>query len=101
MQFRQRFLSLVNVGLHPAIIRLSTLIHEGEQRYKQCIIVGDPSGGRHDNLVSSLCDPPFEKSWLRPCSAVAESEKRQVLTPSFEAMLSAHISAKSLPSTPK
>ena len=21
---------------------------------------------RHDNLVSSLCDPPFEKSWLRP-----------------------------------
>ena len=23
---------------------------------------------RHDNLVSSLCDPPFEKSWLRPCT---------------------------------
>ena len=21
---------------------------------------------RHDNPVSSLCDPPFEKSWLRP-----------------------------------
>ena len=40
--FRQRLLSLVNMGLHAAIIR-------------------------HDNLVSSLCDPPFEKSWLRPC----------------------------------
>ena len=26
-------------------------------------------GGRHDNLVSSLCDPRFEKSWLRPCKA--------------------------------
>ena len=39
--FRQRLLSLVNMGLHAAIIR-------------------------HDNLVSSLCDPPFEKSWLRP-----------------------------------
>ena len=24
-------------------------------------------GGRHDNLVSSLCDPPFEKCWLSPC----------------------------------
>ena len=46
--FRQRLLSLVNMGLHAAIIRLSPLIHEGEQR------------------VSSLCDPPFEKSWLRP-----------------------------------
>ena len=36
------------MGLHAAIIRLTPLIHEGEQR------------------VSSLCDPPFEKSWLRP-----------------------------------
>ena len=34
-QFRPRFLSLVNMGLHPAIMRLSPLIHEGEQRYKQ------------------------------------------------------------------
>ena len=32
--FRQRLLSLVNMGLHAAIIRLSPLIHEGEQRYK-------------------------------------------------------------------
>ena len=39
--FRQRLLSLVNMGLHAAIIRLSPLIHEGEQRYK-LYIVGDP-----------------------------------------------------------
>ena len=31
--FRQRLLSLVNMGLHAAIIRLSPLIHEGEQRW--------------------------------------------------------------------
>ena len=39
--FRQRLLSLVNMGLHAAILRLSPLIHEGEQRYKP-YIVGDP-----------------------------------------------------------
>ena len=39
--FRQRLLSLVNMGLHAAIIRLSPLIHMGEQRYKP-YIVGDP-----------------------------------------------------------
>ena len=39
------------MGLHATTIRLSPRIHEGEQR------------------VSSLCDPPFEKSWLRPCAA--------------------------------
>ena len=47
--FHQRLLSLVNMGLRAAVIRLSPVIHEGEQR------------------VSSLSDPPFEKSWLRPC----------------------------------
>ena len=31
--FRQRLLSLVNMGLHAMIIRLSLLIHEGEQRW--------------------------------------------------------------------
>ena len=39
--FRQRLLSLVNMGLHAAIIRRSPLKHEGEQLYKPCI-VGDP-----------------------------------------------------------
>ena len=29
---------LVNMGLHAAIIRLSPLIHEGEQRYKPLIV---------------------------------------------------------------
>ena len=62
--FRQRLLSVVNMGLHAAIIRLSPLIHEGEQRYTP-YIVGDP---RMVSLVSSLCDPPFEKSCLHPCS---------------------------------
>ena len=38
--FRQWFLSLVNVGLHPAIIQAwAWLIHEGEQRYKAAIRV--------------------------------------------------------------
>ena len=54
------------MGLHAAIIRLSPLIHEGEQRYKP-YIVDDPRMVSLLNLTSSLCDPPFEKSWLRPC----------------------------------
>ena len=58
--FRQRLLSLVNMGLHAAIIRLSPLIHEGEQRYKP-YIVGDP------RMVSLSVTPPLKKSWLRPC----------------------------------
>ena len=49
--FRQRLLSLVNMGLHAAIIRLSSLIHEGEQWYKP-YIVGDP------RMVSLLWPPP-------------------------------------------
>ena len=53
--FRQRLLSLVNVALHAAIIRLSPLIHEGEQQYKP-YIGGDPR----------MVTPPFEKSLLRP-----------------------------------
>ena len=36
--FRQRLLSLVKMGLHAAIIRLSPLIHEGEQQYKPYIV---------------------------------------------------------------
>ena len=48
--FRQRLLPLVNMGLHAAIIRLSPLIHEGEQRYKP-YIVGDP------RMVSLLWPP--------------------------------------------
>ena len=63
--FRQWLLSLVNMGLHAAIIRLSPLIHKGEQRYKPYII-GDPRMVSLLNITSSLCDPPFEKSWLRP-----------------------------------
>ena len=46
------------MGLHAAIIRLSPLIHEAEQRYKP-YIVGDP------RMVTPP-PPPFEKSWLRP-----------------------------------
>ena len=36
--FRQRLLSLVNIGLHAAI-PLSPLIHEGEQRYTPYIVL--------------------------------------------------------------
>ena len=36
--FSQRLLSLVNMGLHAAIIRLSPPIHEGEQQYKPYIV---------------------------------------------------------------
>ena len=39
--FHQRLLSLVHMGLHAAIIGLSLLIYEGEQRYKPYII-SDP-----------------------------------------------------------
>ena len=55
--FRQRLLSLVNMGLHAAIIRLSPLIHEGEQRYKP-YIVGDPRMVSLLNITNSLCNPP-------------------------------------------
>ena len=58
--FRQQLLSLVNMGLHAAIIRLSPLIHEREQQYKQYIV--------SDARMVSLLWPPFEKSWLRPCN---------------------------------
>ena len=34
-------LVIVNMGLHASIIRLSPLIHEGEQRCKP-YVVGDP-----------------------------------------------------------
>ena len=48
--FRQRLLSLANMGLHAAIIQSSPLIHEWEQRYKP-YIVGDP------RMVSLLWSP--------------------------------------------
>ena len=40
--FRQRLLSLVNMGLHAAIIRLSPLIHEGEQRWVASVTAPPP-----------------------------------------------------------
>ena len=55
--FRQRLLSLVNMGLYTAIKRLSRLIHERE-RYKP-YIVGDPRMVSLLNITNSLCDPPF------------------------------------------
>ena len=57
--FRQRLLSLVNMGLHAAIIRLSPLIHEGEQRYKP-YIVGNP------RMVSLSVTPPPPNPPPRP-----------------------------------
>ena len=56
---RQRLLSLVNMGLHAAIIRLSPLIHEGEQRYKP-YIVGDP------RTVSLSVTPPLKNPGYAP-----------------------------------
>ena len=57
--FRQRLLSLVNTGLHAAIIRLSPLIHEGEQRYKPHI-VGDP------RMVSLSVTPSLKNPGYAP-----------------------------------
>ena len=57
--FRQLLLSLVNMGLHAAIIRLSPLIHKGEQRYKP-YIVGDP------RMVSLSVIPPLKKILAMP-----------------------------------
>ena len=65
--FRQRFLSLVNMGLHAAIIRLIPLIHEGEQRYK-LYIVGDP------RMVSLLRPPPPPTRLKNPGYAHAPSK---------------------------
>ena len=56
--FRQRLLSLVNIGLHATIIWLSPLIHEREQRYKPYII-GDPR-------MVSLLWPPLWKILATP-----------------------------------
>ena len=75
--FRQRLLSLVNMGLHAAVIRLSPLIHEGEQRYKP-YIVGDPRMVSLLSITSSLCDPPFEKILATPLRYVF---KRSLLHP--------------------
>ena len=57
--FRQRLLSLVNTGLHAAIIRLSPLIHEGEQRYKPHK-VGDP------RMVSQSVTPSLKNPGYAP-----------------------------------
>ena len=59
--FRQRLLSLVNMGLHAAIIRLSPLIREGEQRYKP-YIVGDP------RMVSLSVTPPLKNPGYAPAT---------------------------------
>ena len=61
--FRQQLLSLVNMNLHAAIIRLSPLIHEGEQRYKP-YIVGDP------RMVSLLWPPLLKNPGYAPVTAV-------------------------------
>ena len=77
MYFRQRLLSLVNMGLHAVIIRLSPLILEGKQRCKP-YIVGDP------RMVSMSVTPPFEKSWLRPwCVHTSRIESLLNLTPLY------------------
>ena len=47
------------MGLHAAIIRLSPLIHEGEQRYKP-YIVGDP------RMVSLSVTPPLKNPGYAP-----------------------------------
>ena len=49
------------MGLHAAIIRLSPLIHEGEQRYKP-YIVGDP------RMVSLSVTPPLKNPGYAPDS---------------------------------
>ena len=56
--FRQRLFSLVDMGLRAMIIRLSPLIHEGEQRYKPNI-VGNPR-------MVSLLWPPLWKILATP-----------------------------------
>ena len=48
-----------NLALHAAIIRLSPLIHKGEQRYKP-YIVGDP------RMVSLSVNPPLKNPGYAP-----------------------------------
>ena len=54
--FRQRLLSLVNMGLHTAIIQLSPLIREGGKRYKPYIVGERFSGSRNSVPVHSNDD---------------------------------------------
>ena len=63
------------MGLHAAIIRLSPLIHKGEQRYKP-YIVGDPRMVSLLNITSSPCDPPpppLKNPGYAPGSAVEDN----------------------------
>ena len=69
--FRQWLLSLVNMGLHAAIIPLSPLIHEGEQRYKP-YIVGDPR-------MVSLSVTPLWKILATPLPSVTVKWVQYVL----------------------
>ena len=69
--FRQWLLSLVNMGLHAAIIPLSPLIHEGEQRYKP-YIVGDPQ-------MVSLSVTPLWKILATPLPSVTAKWVQYVL----------------------
>ena len=69
--FLQRLLSLVNMGLHAPIIRLSPLIHEGEQRYKP-YIVGDL------RMVSLLWPPPLKNPFYAPGQATYLSTKKTI-----------------------
>ena len=56
------------MGLHAAIIRLSPLIHEGEQRYKPCI-VGDPR----------MVTPPLKNPGSAPAAFWKTYKKRLFL----------------------
>ena len=72
--FRQRLLSLVNMGLHAAIIRLSPLIHEREQRYKPYIVwwvasvtppLKTPGYAPEPRLILSFSGYYHNSKWIR------------------------------------
>ena len=65
--FRLRLLPLVNMRLHAAIIRLSPLIHEREQRYKP-YIVGNPR-----IVTAPPPPPPLKNPGYAPECFVVES----------------------------
>ena len=83
--FRQRLLSLVNMTLHAAIVRLRPLMHEGEQRYKP-YIVGDPR----------MVTPPLKNPGYAPAMPFRKLIPSFTLTPSkpcLHTLMQTHLSA--------
>ena len=66
--FRQRLLSLVNMGLHAAIIRLNPLIHEREQRWVASVTspLKNPGYAPAKSSIWKRIGPDSWTKWPKP-----------------------------------